>query len=77
MKKLPLSTLKDCCFFIRLLCDYMVERFPEEVQDWVAFDCAALKSPSYVFCITQIEALWSKYQSVLLECNVIKISNMQ
>ena len=55
----------------------MVERFPEEVQDWVAFDCAALKSPSYDFCITQIEALWSKYQSVLLECNVIKISNMQ
>ena len=43
--------------FIRLLCDHMVERFPEgEVQDWVAFDCAGLKSPCSAFGITQIEA---------------------
>jgi len=49
----------------------MVERFPEQVQDWVAFDCAALKSPCYAFAITQIEALWSKYQSVLPELNII------
>ena len=50
----------------------MVERFPEgEVQDWVAFDCAALKSPCYAFFITQIEALWFKYQSVLSERNMI------
>ena len=47
--------------FMRLLCDYMVDRFSEgKVQDWVAFDCAALKSPSYAFGIIQIEALWSK-----------------
>ena len=52
--------------FIRLLCDHMVERFPErEVQDWVAFDCAALKFLCYTFGINQIEALWSKYHSVL------------
>ena len=58
--------------FIRLLCDQMIERFPEgEVQDWVAFDCAALKSPCYAFGITQIEALCSKYQSVLPEQNII------
>ena len=39
--------------FIKLLCDDMVERFPEgEVQDWLVFDCAALKSPSYAFGIT-------------------------
>ena len=36
------------------------------------FDCAALKFPSYAFIIiAQIEALWSKYQSVLTERNVI------
>ena len=58
--------------FIRLLCDHMIERFPEgEVQDWVAFDCAALKSHCYAFGITQIEALCSKYQSVLPERNII------
>ena len=58
--------------FIKLLCDHMVERFPEgKVQDWVAFGCATLKSPSYAFGITQIEALWFKYQSVLPERNVI------
>jgi len=58
--------------FIRLLCDHMVERFPEgEVQDWVAFDCATLKSPCYAFGITQIEGLWSKYQSVLPELNIL------
>ena len=58
--------------FIRLLCDYMVKRFPKgEVQDCVAFDCAALKSPLYAFGITQIEALWSKYQSVFPERNII------
>ena len=58
--------------FIRLLRDRMVERFPEgEVQDWVAFDCAALKFPFYAFGITRIEALWSKYQSVLPKSNVI------
>ena len=58
--------------FIRLLCDHMVERFPKgEVQDWVAIDCAALKSPCYAFGITQIEALWSKYQSVLPELTII------
>ena len=33
--------------FMTLLCEHMVKRFPEgEVQDWVAFDCGALKSPS-------------------------------
>ena len=58
--------------FIRLLCDHMVERFSEgEVQDWVAFDCAALKFPCYAFGITQIETLWSKYQLVLPERNII------
>ena len=58
--------------FIRLLCDHMIERFPEgEVQDWVAFDCAALKSPCNAFGITQIEALCSKYHSVLPEQNII------
>ena len=50
----------------------MVERFSEgEVQDWVAFDCAALKSPSNAFGIIQIEALWSKYQSAFPQHNVI------
>jgi len=39
------------------------------VQAWVAFDCAALKSPCYAFGITQMEDLWSKYQSVLPELN--------
>ena len=49
----------------------MVERFPKgEVQDWVVFNFAALKSPCYAFGITQIEALWSKYQSVLPEQNI-------
>ena len=58
--------------FITLLCDHMVERFPErKIQEWVAFNCAALKSPCYAFGITQIEALWSKYQSVLPEPNII------
>ena len=58
--------------FIRLLYDHMVERFPKDkVQDWVTFDCATLKSPSYAFGITQIDTLWSKYQSVLPEHNVI------
>ena len=58
--------------FIRLLCDHMVERFPEgEVQDWVAFDYAALKFPCYAFGMTQIETLWSKYQPVLPERNII------
>ena len=58
--------------FIRLLCDHIIERFPErEIQDWVTFDCAALKSSCYAFGITQIEALWSKYQSVLPEPKII------
>ena len=39
--------------FITLLCEHMVKRFPEgEVQHWVAFDCGALKSPSYAFGTT-------------------------
>ena len=41
------------------------------MQDWVAFDCAALKSPCFAFGITQIEARWSKDQSVIPEPNVI------
>jgi len=43
------------------------------VQDWVAFDCAALKSPCYAFGIMQIEAAWFKYQSVLPEQNIIMV----
>ena len=58
--------------FIRLLCDHMIERFPErEMQDWVAFDCAVLKSPCYAFGITEIEALCSKYEFVLPERSII------
>ena len=58
--------------FIQLLCDHMIERFPEgEVQDWVAFDCAGLKSPCYAFGITEIEALCSKYEFVLPERSII------
>ena len=58
--------------FIRLLCDHMIERFPEgEVQDRVAFDCAVLKSPCYAFGITEIEALCSKYEFVLPERSII------
>ena len=39
--------------FTRLLCDHKEKIFPKgEKQDWVAFDCAALKSPSYAFGIT-------------------------
>ena len=58
--------------FIRLLCDHMIERFPEgDVQDWVAFDCAVLKSPCYAFGITEIEALCFKYEFVLPERSII------
>ena len=58
--------------FVRLLCNHMIERFSEgEVQDWVALDCAALKSPCYAFGITEIEALCSKYEFVLPERSII------
>ena len=58
--------------FITLLCEHMVKRFPEgELQDWVAFDCGALKSPSYAFGTTQIEALCSRYQSILPKRRVV------
>ena len=58
--------------FMTLLCEHMLKRFPEgEVQDWVAFDCGALKSPSYAFGTTQIEALCSRYQSILPKRRVV------
>ncbi|CAM2113913.1 unnamed protein product [Caretta caretta] len=58
--------------FINILCAHLADRFPEdEVQEWSAFDCAAIVKCDFNSGIHQVESLCSKYKDFLAEEIVI------
>jgi hypothetical protein len=60
--------------FIRILCAHLAERFPEnEVEEWSAFDIAAIGQSQLVFSfgIEQVNFLCSKYKDFLADSKVI------
>ncbi|CAM2115697.1 unnamed protein product [Caretta caretta] len=55
-----------------ILCAHLADRFPEdEVQEWSAFDCAAIVKCDFNFGIHQVKSLYSKYKDFLAEEIVI------
>ncbi|CAM2096411.1 unnamed protein product [Caretta caretta] len=62
--------------FINILCAHLAGRFPEdEVQEWSAFDCAAIVKCDFNFGIHQVSSLCSKYKDFLAEEIVIVSQN--
>ncbi|CAM2107057.1 unnamed protein product [Caretta caretta] len=58
--------------FINILCAHLADRFPEdEVQEWSAFDFAAIVKCDFKFGIHQVKPLCSKYKDFLAEEIVI------